>query len=216
VYNPTTAADYVYQGMRLMLMTGELQPGDRLVQRELAERFGTSHYPVIEATRRLEQDGLIISHVNRGAQVPAWTRRDAEGAFLAREALEGIAARFFAERASEAAKKQLVVLGKNFDKTAKRGDAQGWCEADVALHLHIIRSADSRALQRSIESACTLTLCIHNSFATANRPGVEPVAEEGLHLDLIEALNSGDPVRAEEAARQHVRVALAHAIADLN
>src|SRR5438046_2145375 len=97
-----TSGDRVYQAIRGLILSGELAPGDRLVQRQLARRFGTSNIPVVEALRRLEYDGLVEGCANWSSTVRRWTFADIEALYLAREALEGVTCRLFAERAGMA------------------------------------------------------------------------------------------------------------------
>lgn len=203
VYSPSTAGEFVYRGLRRMLMAGELLPGDRLVQTQLAKRFGTSSIPVLEATRRLEQDGLLISQPNRGAQVPTWKPIDIEAAFLVRESLEAIACRLFVQHASDQDKRKLRELSRDFDDKARAGDARGWCDADVALHLHIVRATGANILVRSIENSCAITLTIHNAHILQGA-AQELIPQEGLHNELVSALLSGDATRAEETGRAYV------------
>jgi DNA-binding GntR family transcriptional regulator len=194
--------------MRRMLLTGELAPGDRLVQRELTERFGTSNIPVIEAIRRLEQDGLVASRPNAGASVQQWTKEDIQGVYLMREVLEGLACRLFVGSASDDERKQLIEHEREFIRQVKRKDPQGWLEADRALHLHVVSVARSRPLARSVESSHIITASLMSAHQLRNRPGRILPPPRDVHAALITALTDSDPVAAEEAGRAHVREAM--------
>ena len=69
-------ADRVTVELREAIFSGDLAPGERLVERKLAERLGTSHIPVREALTRLTQEGLVERLPHRGARVAALTSRD--------------------------------------------------------------------------------------------------------------------------------------------
>ena len=201
---PVNISERVYQELRQMVVSGDLAPGDRLVQRHLAERLGVSSIPVIEATRRLQHDGLVVSHPNWGAQVRQWTEADVEGAYLAREALEGVACRLFVQRAGRVEKAQLVELVERFNDLATRGDRAGWFEADLALHSHIVRCTQANALIHIVEGSCLITLTLRN--AHRRRVSLDAsLPEPGVHNDLTAALLGDDPEQAELAGRRHVR-----------
>jgi len=201
---PQTTSERAYRQLRQMVIQGELAPGDRLVQRQLAAKLGVSSIPIIEATRRLERDGLVVSHPNWGAQVQVWTDEDIEGAYLAREALEGIACRLFAQRAGEVEKLQLGQFAREFEAAVLRGDPDAWFEADLALHSHIVRATRASTLIHITESTCLITLTLRN--AHRRRLSIEAITPEAkVHDALVTALLAGDPDGAERAGRAHVR-----------
>lgn len=205
---PLTSADNVYLAMRESIMTAQLMPGERLLHRQLAKQFGVSNIPVVEALRRLESDGLVISYPNAGAQVKAWSEEDIEGAFLAREALEGVTCRLFVENASPREKAKLADYGRKFDAACEVEDEYGARLADIALHLYIAgdynASARSSALYRLVKNSCLLTATIRSVSADSSVKHFQggPI---GVHNELIAALNSADPDLAERTGKAHVR-----------
>jgi DNA-binding GntR family transcriptional regulator len=205
---PVSAAEYVYQGVRRMMITGELAPGDRLIQRELTERFGTSNIPVIEAIRRLEQEGLVASRPNAGASVQQWTREDIQGVYLMREVLEGLACRLFVGCASAAERAQLVEHEREYIRQVKRKDQQAWLDADMALHLHIVAVTRSRPLMRSAESTQAIVASLISAQRLRNQLGNILPPPLDAHSRLVETLTGSDPVAAEEAGRAHVHEAM--------
>lgn len=207
VYLPVSASEHIYQGVRQMILRGELRPGQRVVQRTLAERFGTSNIPVIEAIRRLEQDGLLVSRPNAGAQVPDWSRDEVLGAFLTREALEGVAARLFTQHASPAAEKQLQEHEAQFRRGVLHNDRELFSEADMALHTAMVAACGVRPLLRAFLSSATLVVTMAKTeFGPHGEPGFVPAAD--AHAGLMQALLSRDGAVAEQAARLHVHQAM--------
>jgi DNA-binding GntR family transcriptional regulator len=89
--------DTVVGGIRDMILSGGLQPGDRLRQDELADSFGVSTMPIREALRQLQAEGLVIFRPRRGATVTTLSVSDYEELYLIREALEALACRWVAE-----------------------------------------------------------------------------------------------------------------------
>jgi DNA-binding GntR family transcriptional regulator len=105
--------------LRAAITSFEYQPGQRLVERDLCERFDVSRTVVREALRHLEAEGLIELVANRGPVVSSTNLEDARALYEVREALESLAARLCAERAN-AAQKRLLVRALNRVKTAYR------------------------------------------------------------------------------------------------
>lgn len=89
--------DAVVDGIRGQILSGELQPGDRLRQDELADMFGVSTMPVREALRHLQAEGLVTFHANRGATVAEISREEYEEIYRIREELEVLAAQWAAQ-----------------------------------------------------------------------------------------------------------------------
>lgn len=204
---PATLADQVYQQLREQIIRGVLSPGTRLVQRQLAKQLGTSSIPVLEAIRRLERDGLVSSHPRWGAQVECWTKEDIEGAYLMREALEGVAGRLFAERATPMERMALEECHTQFIQTVRMHDEYAIGDADVALHQHIFHCTRSRIFYRLAENSCVITTTIYNASRLL-AVGQRTLPDEETHCDLVAALLSGDPDRAERAAKEHVRMSM--------
>lgn len=90
----------VLAGLRQEIISGTLRPGDRLVERELADRFGVSRVPVREAIRALVTEGFVHFETPRRALVRRLTRDDVRELFELREALEVYAAGLAAARAT--------------------------------------------------------------------------------------------------------------------
>lgn len=201
---PVTTSERVYIELRRMVQNGDLAPGERLIQRKLAARMDVSSIPVIEATRRLQHDGLVVSHPNWGAQVRNWTEEDIEGAYLAREALEGISSRLFTERANGEERARLVTLAEKFDDEVTAGHVDGWLEADINLHRHIVQVTKSQALAHIIDSSLLISQTMSNSHKR-HRDGQPIVPVVGVHDELVAALLGDQPNEAEQVARNHVR-----------
>jgi DNA-binding GntR family transcriptional regulator len=196
-----TTGDRVYQTLRDLILTGELPAGERLVQRTLAKRFGTSNIPVVEAIRRLEHDGLVEGEANLSSTVRRFSFEDIEGLYLAREALEGVTCRLFAERARPPERERLKEIEAEFDAHAEAGREKACCEADIAFHMHIAHGSGSPLLARTLETSCVFTTTIgHTDWL----PSVPYVGPAGIHRELVAALLAGDPDAAERAGKAHV------------
>ncbi|MBI5835487.1 MAG: GntR family transcriptional regulator [Armatimonadetes bacterium] len=200
---PLTKSDQVYQTLRGWVLSGELAPGQRLVQRVLAERLGVSSIPVLEAIRRLEHDGLVVSHANFGAAVRVWSAEDIEGAYLAREALEGIAARLFVQRATPAERAVLRALADEVEAALAAGETAASRDADMRFHRHLVAGTHADTLARLVENSCLVTLTILYRAASETGRGRSPLP--GEHEVLADTLLNGTADEAEQALRGHIR-----------
>lgn len=204
----SNTGDAIYLAMRTQIITAQLQPGERLVQRQLAKQFGSSNIPIVEAIRRLESEGLVVSHPNAGAQVKVWQGDDIVETFLAREALEGVTCRLFVQKASPREKAKLGEFGRRFDEACRHEQYAASFQADIALHLYIAgeysAAAQNSSLFRLVKNSCLLTMTIQNISLAGDERQFE-VGPVGVHDELIYALNSGDPDLAEQAGKKHVR-----------
>ena len=93
--------DVVFNTLRQAILRGELQPGERLMEIQLAQRLGVSRTPVREAIRKLELEGLVLMIPRRGAEVAEITRQDLEDVLEVRMALEELAVKIACKRITQ-------------------------------------------------------------------------------------------------------------------
>jgi DNA-binding GntR family transcriptional regulator len=201
---PISNTEHVYRQLRHEIITGGLAQGERLLIRGLCEQFGTSNSPVIEAIRRLEQEGLVVSRPNAGAQVQEWSLQDVVRSYLVREMMDGVAARLFAEYATAEQRDELVRLTEEFRQTALNKGTMRSLEADAAYHLHVISATLPLPIQKTMESVYAITMAHVNNARKIF--SAEETSE--FHDHLTAALLGSDPEEAEKAARDHARAAL--------
>ncbi len=205
-------AEQAYLAIREDILRGQLRPGTPLSRRRLARDLGMSVVPVTDALRRLEGDGLLESRARAGTRVRIPTEKDVRELYELREALETQSARLFAERATGAQRLELGRLAEQVDvlfgRLAAGGDDPAFRFAvhshHVQLHMRIAEHAGSDILRQMIERNHVLIL--NWLFDVAGRRTPLP---PGFHAQLVEALVSGDPARADAAMRAHVRYGLA-------
>src|SRR5678815_3236938 len=100
----------IYVALRSMILSGELEPGTRLVEVELAERFQTSRGPVRSALKELDRRGLVVISPGRGAFVRSFSRRDVEESLSLWELIWGFAVRRAIERMQPADLERLKAM----------------------------------------------------------------------------------------------------------
>jgi DNA-binding GntR family transcriptional regulator len=199
-----TADERVYQELRTEIISGRLSPGTRLVHRKLAQRMGTSPVPIVNALRRLEGEGLLVSTPGLGTQVRTWPPDEIEEIYLLRGAHEGVACRLFTQRATRGDFALLERYHQEFDTAAEAGLVSECEDADERLHLHIARAARSAELRRLVEGSGYLFLTIRNLMLPSDLRAMLPAGPVGVHEPLVRALKSRSPLRAERAGREHV------------
>jgi DNA-binding GntR family transcriptional regulator len=206
-----TVNEEVYFQIKRMIATGELASGTSLTLRPLAAKLGVSKMPVIEAIRRLERDGLVVTLAKWGATVKEWSHEEILEATYIRRGLEAEAARLFVERASKEDKQKLVDLGERFDMFALK-DPMKCEEADMELHLHVVRSTQYPRLYELVEnSKIETTTCYGLQLARNDPPGQKGLIYKdlvGVHQPVIEALLGTDPDAAALAMWQHISAIL--------
>jgi DNA-binding GntR family transcriptional regulator len=204
-------SEKAYLAIRDEILRGQLRPGTPLSRRRLARELGMSVLPVTDALRRLEGDGLVESRARAGTRVRVPSEKDVRELYELREALETQSARLFAERATPAQRLELRRLGAQVDALFSRlaagaSDPTFRFEVHsrhVELHMRIADHAGSGILRQMIERNHVLIL--NWLFDVAGRRTPLP---PGFHLELVEALVSGDVARADAAMRAHVRYGL--------
>jgi DNA-binding GntR family transcriptional regulator len=130
-----TLVDVAVRDLRESILSGELQPGERLILAELAERTSTSSMPVREAVRRLEAEGLVEQIPHRGAQVTPVSVPDLEDLYRVRIPLETLAVRLAAARFSEDDYERLSRVLVEYREAYERGDDARGREMHAAFHL---------------------------------------------------------------------------------
>jgi DNA-binding GntR family transcriptional regulator len=200
-----TASEHIYKEIRDMIERGDLKPGMRLIQRDLAKRLNTSNIPIVEAIRRLEHDGLVVSKPNCGAQVVDMSSvEDIESAIMIRSALEQAAARLCAIRATDEQRARLKEMGQRYKDSVlaeNRDEAMG---IDANLHSYIAKYSGSRLLARMLGNSRVITNTIYNVFWF---PPNKPIPD--IHDALIDAIISGDAELSEQMAKKHIERSLA-------
>jgi len=180
-----------------------LQPGDKLDEAGLAERFGTSRTPVREALRQLAASGLVEIRAHCGAEVSRVSIPQLLEMFEFMAALEGVCARFAAERATADELSAIRAAHDNCQSHAEAGDADGFYAANTIFHEAIYSASHNNYASRQ-------TLFLRNRLAPYRRFQLRrhnrPLESFREHRKIVEMIAAGDARRAEDAARKHIAV----------
>jgi DNA-binding GntR family transcriptional regulator len=198
--------DQVLDALRMAIVNGDYLPGQRLTEDRLAEDFGVSRNPVREALRVVEAEGFVVVLPRRGAVVASPTGATIADMFAVRGRLEPLAARQAAERATPADIEALHGLLDAARRATEREDFPRISQLNSDLHLRVIRISGNRWL-----ASMATALYMHVQWVF--RLGAAERAPHSWieHIALVEAIESGDPDRAEMAALAHVSAASAAA-----
>lgn len=194
-----------FERLEQAIMSGELQPGERLSEVSLARRFGISRGPLREAIGRLEGRNLVERVANQGARVVSLDPAQILDLLVIRESLEGMACRLAATRMKSAELKQLHRMLDGHARDARVVSGEGYFQGggDLDFHYRIVRaSGNDRLIKMLDEDLYSLLRLFRQRLSTA--PG-RPAQALEEHRAVLAALETGDPDAAEAAMRAHIR-----------
>lgn len=195
-----TLAYRVYEKVKDRILSGELQPGARLKDDELARTFGVSNTPVREAMGELEKDGLVETIPYRGRFVKKMSIEETREVYDVRMALEGLAVRLAAERITESQLAEMEEVVKKYEIAFEADDITAGLEADLALHDLIVQASGNRTLAQIVSHL-------------ANRIQVLRQVDEGKmrrkqsledHRAIVQAVKERDGAKAEVQVCRHI------------
>ncbi len=191
----------VYQRIREMILTGELKPGEKLLQEKIAAQLGVSRMPLHKAFVMLEDEFLVESIPRKGIYIRTPDIKEIIDAFECREGLEGIAARRAAENLTDKEILHLERLFKPFNKNTSI-DPVSYQKADQEFHETIIGVSGNKVMQRLNH--------IGNVLIRTYPKGIILPLEESLqdHANIIQAFKDRNKEKAEELIRLHSRKAI--------
>jgi DNA-binding GntR family transcriptional regulator len=198
------ATEQTVSRLRRIILEGDVEPGARLGEVELAAQLGVSRTPVREALRVLSSQGLVEILPNRGARVARWSVQDLEEIYELRVMLESHAAQRAAGRMSPADVDVLTELCEQMEACAQRGrkhDLLELSELNSRFHRCILDAADSPRLATMLASVVQIPLIMR----TFVRYTPEALARSmGHHRELAAAIQAGAPEWAGSVMRSHI------------
>ncbi len=194
------AADYAYAMLRGEIIEGELLPGSRLREAEVASWLGISRTPVRQALSRLEVEGLLTLLPRGGLSVARLDGPALSELYDMREALEATAVALAARNASV---KEIAGLQKMIEEaSAQRMETADFAAHNKDLHRAIYRAAHNRFLAKSMQSLHD-AMALLGPVTLATRARRQQAHAE--HVAIVGAIARHDPEAAAEAVRDHIR-----------
>lgn len=191
---------HVYRKLRDAIQSGELKPGQRIMETEVADWLRVSRTPVRDAIRRLESEGMMQHEPRNGLVVAQLDRQAVMELYVMRVTLEGTAAQLCARHASDMEVMDLLDLVER--ERALQGDFDALSLHNRRFHDAVHRGAHNRYLEKSL-----ITVSDSMGLLGPSQMRLPHRAEEALaeHAEIANAIQRRDPEAAAEAARKHVR-----------
>jgi DNA-binding GntR family transcriptional regulator len=196
------ATGQTYRWLSDRIASGDIEPGSRLKESELAESLGVSRTPVREALRRLAADGLVEMHPNRGAQLVSYTPQEIADMFSVRVTLEPRASALAVPRLDESGLAELAELADRMSAMVSgERDLQRLGELNRAFHDRFLEASGNRALVAAVQ-AVVRPAVVHRTF---HQYSADALARSmAHHQELVTAARQGDPEWAESVMRTHL------------
>jgi DNA-binding GntR family transcriptional regulator len=206
---PESRRDWILNWLRKAIASGDLKPGDRLVERDISARVGVSRGPVREAIKALEQEGLVLSHHYRGAEVARISQREVREVLVPiRIVIERFA--FVEVLGGERYDSLIVDLDRivaQMESVAPDDDwgAERLADLDVAFHEAVIVASGQT---HTLQIWRTILPRVRAYFLRDAPRHADPREIPAQHRTLLEALRSGDGEACQRAVSEHIGVFL--------
>jgi len=194
--------EVIFTTLREAIIMGELKPGQRLMEVQLAEKMGVSRTPVREAIRKLELEGLVNMIPRKGAHVARLSIKDIIDVLEVRASLDGLATALAAERITDDELRELKHVLTQFENYVEKDNLSNIIKKDVEFHDVIYRASKNDRLIQIVnnlrEQVYRFRVIYLKDFSSTK----EVIKE---HMEIYEATMEKDPVAAREAAKSHIR-----------
>mgnify|MGYP000808048112 CR=1 FL=1 len=193
--------DVVFNTLRTSILTGELKPGERLMEIHLADKLGVSRTPIREAIRKLELEGLVLMIPRKGAEVAKISEKSLRDVLEVRRSLEELAIELACQRMSDSDIEDLEIAQNAFREAVITGDAMTIAETDEHYHDIIYNGTGNNRLVQ----------ILNNLREQMYRYRVEYLKDEKNfpilireHSQIVEGLTAKDKTMLTAAMHKHV------------
>ncbi|MCX7747588.1 MAG: GntR family transcriptional regulator [Clostridia bacterium] len=192
----------VFTQLQNDILNGKYQPGDSLIETRLSEELGVSRTPIREAIRQLELEGLVQSIPNKGAIVTGISAKDIEDIYTIRMMIEGLAARWAAEKMTEEELAELKEAVELEEFYTMKNDTEHLLKFDSVFHEIIFKACKSKPLMHTLSTFHHYVQRARN--ASLGSPGrAQKVLEE--HKAILQAITERNAEQAEKLTTEHIR-----------
>ena len=193
--------DVVFNTLRQAILRGELEPGERLMEIQLAQKLGVSRTPIREAIRKLELEGLVIMIPRKGAEVAHITEKDMKDVLEVRSVLEEFAISLACKNATPEMIANLKASNKLFEAAVVSKDVVEIVDADVHCHDIIYGMTDNPRLIQIINNLREQMYRYRLEYVKDGRTHSVLISE---HNDIINKIAENDEESAKIVVKQHV------------
>lgn len=194
--------EVIFDTLREAIIVGELKPGERLMEVQLAEKMGVSRTPVREAIRKLELEGLVNMIPRKGAHVADLSVKDIMDVLEVRATLDGLASHLAASRITDEELKELKHIQIQFNKHVKKDNLQGSIKKDVEFHEIIYCSSRNDKLIQIVNNLREQVHRFRVIYLKDYSSGREILKE---HEEIIDAMEKKDSDMARKVAIEHIK-----------
>src|SRR6266478_3203830 len=185
-----------------MIVSGDLNPGDRIVESRVAKRLGVGQPTVPEALVALEHQGLVVRKTNQGCIVTNLTRDEISQILKIRGELEVLAVELSAEAATDAEIDQLLEICNDMRAAAEAKDVQGFFTHDFRFHDRLWRLSGNTFLPRLLSQLMLPLLAFLFIRNLRRNSHIDMVASANAHVEIANAIRCRDKVKARKIAEQ--------------
>jgi len=199
-----STADRVCEELRRLVVSGALEPGQRLNEKDVAEQLGVSRSPVREALQRLVGERLLIAERNKSVTVKRFTIEDINEIYDARIAIESHAAATVIAAGPQKIAETTALLEHALQRlraALDTGERIVIAEADLAFHQQLVRCGGNSRLSEAYLLLSAETVTCMTRLENARPSGDELIQD---HRDFIHALTTQDPNRTSRVIAQHL------------
>lgn len=193
--------DDVRQSLEEGILSGQIKPGERLVETRICEQLGVSRTTVREALLMLERQGLVETRPRRGTFVTRLSRQDALDVGYARALLEGFGVRVGFSRIDGGLLRRLEACVASMGACRLPGDVPRLVALDQEFHRLLVETGGSRRIAELWESLSGQIRALY--ITTLEREDATIAYVVAFHRELLDALRSGDPQVAQAAIVRH-------------
>ena len=193
--------DVVFHRLREAIITGELEPGERLLEIPLSDKLGVSRTPVREAIRKLELEGLVTMVPRKGATVAGITRKHLQDVLEVRKVLEELAIELACQRMQEDGYHELEECQKKFRENIGSDDALELADIDEKFHDVIYHATDNERLVQMLANLREQMYRYRLEYIKEKDKRQMLVIE---HERIIKALRQRHLEEAKQTAREHI------------
>ena len=193
--------DVVFNTLRQAILRGELKPGERLMEIQLANKLGVSRTPIREAIRKLELEGLVLMIPRKGAEVAEITEKTLKDVLEIRRALEELAVQLACEKITKEGLKDLKKAGDEFKKVLKSQDITEVAEADVRFHDVIYMATDNPKLIQLLNNFREQMYRFRVEYLKKDEVRPQLLAE---HDEIIKYITEGNKEKAARVVCKHI------------
>lgn len=194
--------DVIFETLRKAIITGEIKPGERLMEVAIAEQMGVSRTPVREAIRRLEAEGLVTMVPRKGTHVSELSSKDIIDVLEVRGALDKLAAGLAAKRIKPQQLRALESIHKQYIAFVEKENIEGAVRKDIEFHDAIYAASGN---SRLIGVLSTLKEHIYRFRVIYLRDMDIAEHVEQEHRQILDALKEGNEQLAAELAEKHIK-----------